>query len=561
MKKIALMMLVAIAAIACNPEEQIVPEIKVTTTEFTLPQEGTEDMSYKVQFNANVDWTAALKETPEWCTVTPASGVAGDAAVTVIALPNETKVTLVLTAGTAVKEVALTQLQVNAFELVSTSATVGHEASTYELQVMTNVPYTVTTDADWITIGETKAYEQKSTTLNIASYEELDATRKATVTVAADGLAALAFTLTQSGPKSIVWGIDMRTVMNRVGTFSKDYTLWDGSVENQTYGTLVSLALYDGNLVVCAGDGSKPVILDKNTGEKKGELNTGDVIPSAITSDDAGNLVFCTRVYNWWISNIDFAVWYMTPGSSTPVKLVSCLEQGYQSGPSYIGARLSARGDVTKNGVVASPWEGAGGYGENMVLAWDIKEGVAGTYLKQVITGFDGMLSNYGAPGYWSAAPNNYPGYALAGTEFAHGAAMIVYPENILHKVAGDGGCTPVSEMLPDSVYGGNYNPSAVDIRNIGGKNYVAVGLTPWWPEYGSTPVVLVADVETMAVVGQPSTGSYAPTGEYSEEGAPYYEVAVNTSACLIMEAVEGGIMVYHVNNACSGVEALMVYL
>ena len=106
-------MMVAIAAIACKKEDPIVPEIKVTTTEFTLPLAGTEDMSYKVQFNANVDWTAALKETTEWCTITPASGVAGDASVTVIALENPTEeqrtVTLVLTAGTAVKELVLTQ--------------------------------------------------------------------------------------------------------------------------------------------------------------------------------------------------------------------------------------------------------------------------------------------------------------------------------------------------------------------------------------------------------------------------------------------------------------------
>ena len=109
MKKIALMLMVAVAAIACNPQEDIVPEIKVTSTETTLPLAGTEDMSFKIQFNTNVAWTAALKEVSEWCTITPASGVAGDASVTVIALENPTEeertATVVITAGSAVEEV------------------------------------------------------------------------------------------------------------------------------------------------------------------------------------------------------------------------------------------------------------------------------------------------------------------------------------------------------------------------------------------------------------------------------------------------------------------------
>ena len=569
MKRIALFLMAAVAVIACKPDETVVPEIKVTSTETTLPVAGTEDMSFKVTFNANVDWTAAFKTPVEWCGITPQSGAAGDASITVIAEPNATKenrtVTLVITAGAAVKEVELTQLQTNAFELVETSATVGAAAGTYALKVKTNVPYTVTVNeaATWLTVVEAKAYEEKTTTLSYAAFEALDETRSATVTVSAEGLDALTFTLVQEGPKSRVWGIDMRTVMNRVGTFSKDYTLWDGTVENQTYSTMVSLALYDGNLIVCAGDGSKPIILDKMTGEKKGELETGDIVPSTITNDDAGNLVFSSRVYNWWVSNIDFAVWYMTPGASAPVKLVSCADQGYGNGPSYIGAGLSARGDVTKNGVVASPWEGAGGYGENMVLAWEIKDGTVGTFVKQTITGFDGMIGNYGEPGWWSAAPNNYPAYALAGTELADGAAMIVYPENVIHIIDQSCACTPATDMLPDAEVAGNFNPGALDIRNIGGKNYIAVGLSPWWPEYGTTPVVIVADVDSMNIIGKPSTGSYAPTGEYSEGGAPYYETTAGTniSSDLAIEGVEGGIIVYHVNNACSGIEALKIFL
>ena len=68
----------AIAVIACKQEETILPEVNVTSTTTTLPVAGTEDMSFKVTFKANVDWTAKLKTPVEWCAITPANGKAGE---------------------------------------------------------------------------------------------------------------------------------------------------------------------------------------------------------------------------------------------------------------------------------------------------------------------------------------------------------------------------------------------------------------------------------------------------------------------------------------------------
>ena len=210
MKKIALMMLLAIAAIACNPEEQIVPEIKVTTTEFTLPLAGTEDMSFKVQFNANVDWTAALKETTEWCTITPASGVAGDASVTVIALENPTEeertVTLVLTAGTAVEEIVLTQEAVFIPRLATTPAdgvNVPQAGGSASVEVAANVAYTVTVDAEatWLTVAQ----DGNTVTMTATANEEY-AARGANVTFATEyeGVGATVYVY-QEGRATKLW--------------------------------------------------------------------------------------------------------------------------------------------------------------------------------------------------------------------------------------------------------------------------------------------------------------------------------------------------------------------
>ena len=117
MKKIALMLAIAAAAIACKPEEQITPEVTVNSdaAALVIEQEGGEVL---IDFDANVEWTAAFKGAADWCTLSPASGAAGPNKVKVIAVENETNdnrtVTVVITAQTAVKEVVVTQLQKDA---------------------------------------------------------------------------------------------------------------------------------------------------------------------------------------------------------------------------------------------------------------------------------------------------------------------------------------------------------------------------------------------------------------------------------------------------------------
>ena len=122
MKKIALFMAIAIAAIACKPEEKIVPEVNVHTDEATLviPTEGGD---VQIAFDANVDWTASLKDASaaDWCTITPSTGAAGSTSLKVIALENKTNdnrtVTVVINAQTAKAEITVTQLQKDALVL------------------------------------------------------------------------------------------------------------------------------------------------------------------------------------------------------------------------------------------------------------------------------------------------------------------------------------------------------------------------------------------------------------------------------------------------------------
>ena len=188
MKRIALFIAIAIAAIACKPEEQIVPEVTVHTDEATLviPTEGGD---VQIAFDANVEWTAALKETTaaDWCTITPSSGAAGSTSLKVIALENTTNdnrvVTVVITAQTAKKEVKVTQLQKDALVLSGEKTfEVAADGGQIKFAVNHNIAVEAKADADWLVQAATRAMQTSEFAFNVAANTGAARTAKITVT-------------------------------------------------------------------------------------------------------------------------------------------------------------------------------------------------------------------------------------------------------------------------------------------------------------------------------------------------------------------------------------------
>ena len=188
MKKIALFLAIAVAAIACNPEEQVTPEVNVLSdaAALVIEQEGGEVL---IDFDANVEWTAAFKEAADWCTLSPANGAAGANKVKVIAVENETNdnrtVTVVIAAQSAVKEVVVTQLQKNAL-VISGEKTfdVAAEGGEVKFSVNHNMALNITTEADWL--AQTKAMQTSEVVYTVAP--NTGAARTAEIKVEGAGL-------------------------------------------------------------------------------------------------------------------------------------------------------------------------------------------------------------------------------------------------------------------------------------------------------------------------------------------------------------------------------------
>ena len=532
MKKFLALFTVAAMLFAC---EEPVPE-----TTLSLDNEAnatlnlaTDAVSKVVTFSTNAAWTAAADV--EWITVTPESGVAGDAIeLTLAVAENEAyegrtgKVTI--TALEKSVEVVVNQGQVDEMNVGDlTVLTIGYEGGEVELPVNHNIEYTVTSDADWAVVGGTRALTTSKTVINVAM-NGTAAERTATLLVEADGFEAEVY-LVQRG---YIFSVDSTTAVAQIGSV----TISDGT---EGAGGVVSMALYDGKLVVCPGNGEASKLVNKATGAVEGELQTGGFVPYYVANDDAGNLVMSNRVHNnVWDGVNTFQVWYLTPGSTTAVK---ALHADWQT--RHNGCGMAVRGDITKNAAILVPSEFPANGGTSEVNGWEFVDGVPGAFQQFLLTGFRGAYDWFG-DGYWRNAPF-VNAFALVGTTLAEGAVMLgCYPDNGVYTVAGNQ-CTSVQA----EIFNGNYAANAIDMITVDGKAYVALSAAGHWASW--TPAqtaVFCVDGGEISLVATPSAVSYCVTD---------YMGGTTSDVCL--EAVEGGLNVYRIDNSTTSLEGFFVAL
>lgn len=557
MKKIFAIFAVAAMLFAC---EEPVPETTLALDDAanaTLNL-STDAATKVVAFTTNAAWTAAADA--EWITVTPASGVAGAAIELTLEVAENTtydaragKVTI--TAGDKNVEIAVNQVQtdeVNIGEEETLALTIGYEGGEVKFPVNHNVEFTVTSDADWAVVAEgTKALTTTEVVVEVAKNTTL-ANRTATLLVEAAGGFVYEVYVTQAGA---IFSVNSTTVIPVVNQITPAC----GDVE---CGGVVSIANWDGKLVVCAGDGTMPKLVNKETGAVEGELVTGGFVPYYVTTDDAGNLVMCNRVRNGgkvWRWEVYFSVYYLTPGATEAVKAFN-VNEPYDNPPRHMGANLGVRGNITDDATVWVPVEGYGS-GSASVNAWDIVDGVAGARQNFALSGFGGCwlnAYNNGLP-CWIDAPLNFPSFAPLGTTVAAGAAMMsCYSGNEINLVDGTTyACTPIVPVVFDAVVdeasgaiaNGNTIANAIELITVGNTMYVAVSGAGM---YGGT-FAYVYSVEGTTI-------NRIAEIAFSSNVEGKVDVECNTSD-ICLEAVDGGLKLYCLDNAGANLAAYFIAL
>lgn len=506
MKKIALLLALAVAAIACDNTPEIVPEIKCDVTEIQIPvtiDENTEDVT--VAFTTNFAWTATVNGAEGWLVITPTKGEAGDAKITFVAESNTgfdpRTATLVIDASSAHLEIPVVQGQVDAFELIENSAKVGPEGGNVEIKANTNMDWTVEIPADvtWVRLAGTKAYGEKAITLTVDPFDELDGERTAELTVKAAG-APVAFTLVQNGPSSTLW---YKTVTS--------YTEYTGGVH-------VKLAKYGDKLAML--DGNKVLIINAATGEYETKIDLPQEMQN-LCIDDAGNVLLANDA----AYGAEMIVYQANLNDMSVKEMLK-----YNTGNYYCvdTGNLRVKGDITKNAVISASVATGG---DGAIVYWEVKDGVIG----------DWQWVNAPAAAWHVVNEVAVP----AGNAVSDGFFYIAYAGDYnlmyLENPAKGGGNKWVTSFATGT--DSNYNPNALSTVTCNGKKYLVYLLGCHFPYCNTTVVLLdVTDPKNAAKVYEASAEMYV---NRSDDWTNTDWTGAGTFSDVLLSAEDGALCIY----------------
>ena len=238
------------------------------------------------------------------------------------------------------------------YELVSPSAEFDKNGGTESIEVNTNaeIDWSVVIPEDaksWIHLGE-----KVGNTVNVTvdPYGEIDGEREAELSIVAQDIKPLVFTVYQNGPSSHLWHINP----------SVDLEGFDPTVKS-------SISSLGENLLV--SNGTKVYVLNALTGEvvNKIALPEGMCVDRLI-ADDAGNLLASVDVGY----QVDFVIYKVDINNLTAEPFIT-----YNTGNYYSTGTGNIRvsGDITKQAEIVATVSGSGA-----CIVWHVTGGVPSTW-------------------------------------------------------------------------------------------------------------------------------------------------------------------------------------
>ena len=168
-----------------NPEPEVPKQETITIAggADAVPVLGTSGGSASVTFTASTAWSASVINTraSDWCSVSPTSGGAGAATITITAKENVTPdnraASITITAGNATRTIKVEQKQKDALTVSQSSFEVPAEGKEIKVVAKSNVSFTHTISEDakaWIKVIGTKALKDSTLTFEIAKNDNID---------------------------------------------------------------------------------------------------------------------------------------------------------------------------------------------------------------------------------------------------------------------------------------------------------------------------------------------------------------------------------------------------
>lgn len=180
-----LSMLIAVCLYSCggDDDEPVAPpppadKITIPATENTKPVFGTEGGTATLTFTASKAWTATTTNADGWLTISPTSGGAGVATITMTTTANEATddriATIALKSGTASQTINVTQKQKDALTISGDKFELDAEGGEIHVEVKANIDFSIKTDVDWITQADTRAMKTSNLTFNIKGNKTIE---------------------------------------------------------------------------------------------------------------------------------------------------------------------------------------------------------------------------------------------------------------------------------------------------------------------------------------------------------------------------------------------------
>ena len=170
--------------------------IDIPSSENTSPVLGTEGGNVVLNFSTSAEWTANVINTraDSWIDVSPKSGNAGEAKITISVGQNDTyderSATIQIKCGSAEKNIVVTQKQKDALTVTKSRFDIPAEGGEVTIEVNSNLSYDYTIDAEgakWIKETKTKALSTTTLQFEVDENGEVEK-RKGTITISSGDL-------------------------------------------------------------------------------------------------------------------------------------------------------------------------------------------------------------------------------------------------------------------------------------------------------------------------------------------------------------------------------------
>ena len=339
---------------------------------------------------------------------------------------------------------------------------------------------------------------------------------------AANGVDKTEYTVVKEVPEKIDYGFNGSSVKP---LFNFDPVSNTG-LPPYTSVAYISMAVTGNFLVVSTGDGA-PVYLNKLTGVKAGNLNTGSATVAGITSDEAGHLLLCNHAEG----GNTFTIWTSAAVDEAPVEFYSFTN----TSDLPMGYKVKVMGDISTKAQIVASLEGIDGVTTSSKF-WSFQvEGGAVVSAQLVDASASGLV--------WGSAPVNVTSMCAASLDPADGWFGACYDPNILTWVKADGSAGATAGTGDGNSWGWNYN--CFDSKRFNNATYLAGFVVSHFPAWGIGPRLYVYDISNPAAV----SGDFETTGALvmSNTGIEWYQTGAYSVAAgdVLMAPSADGFMLY----------------